>query len=78
MEMACYDVNDGDVSGRSPLIWAAQNGHEEVVKMLPGRRGSAITNQIIAVKHRSQWPLGGDVRERGKYYSDGKRSPQTS
>ena len=37
IEMECYDINEGDFSGCSPLAWAASNGHEEVVKMLLGR-----------------------------------------
>ena len=34
IEMGCYDVNSGDFSGRTPLAWAAHNGHEGVVKIL--------------------------------------------
>ena len=37
IEMGCYDINEGDFSGRTPLAWAAHNGHEEVVKILLGR-----------------------------------------
>jgi len=29
-----YDINEGDFFGRTPLGWAAHNGHEEVVKLL--------------------------------------------
>jgi len=32
-----YDINEGDFFGRTPLAWAAHNGHEEVVKILLGR-----------------------------------------
>jgi len=32
-----YDINEGDFFGRTPLAWAAHNGHEEVVKLLLGR-----------------------------------------
>jgi len=32
--MECYDINEGDFAGHTPLIWAAYNGHGEVVKML--------------------------------------------
>ena len=34
IEMGCYDINEGDFLGRGPLAWAAQNGHEGVVKIL--------------------------------------------
>jgi len=37
IEMGCYDINEGDFSGRTPLAWAAHNGDEEVVKILLGR-----------------------------------------
>ena len=37
IEMGCYDINEGDFSGRTPLAWAAHNGHEELVKILLGR-----------------------------------------
>jgi len=32
--MGCYDINGGDFSGRTPLAWAAHNGHAGVVKTL--------------------------------------------
>jgi len=35
--MECYDINEGDYSGRGPLAWAARNGHDGVVKILLGR-----------------------------------------
>ena len=37
IEMRCYDVDSGDFSGRTPLAWAAHNGHEGVVEILIGR-----------------------------------------
>ena len=37
IEMGYYDINEGDFSGRTPLAWAAHNGHEEVAKILLGR-----------------------------------------
>ena len=37
IEMECYDINERDILGRTPLAWAARNRHEEVVKMLLGR-----------------------------------------
>jgi len=36
-EMKCYDINEGDSLGFTPLAWASRNGHEEVVKILVGR-----------------------------------------
>ena len=38
IEIERYDVNEGDTRGSTPLAWAARNGHDEVVKMLLGRR----------------------------------------
>ena len=32
--MGCYDINEEDFPGCTPLAWAAHNGHEEVVKIL--------------------------------------------
>jgi len=37
IKMECCDINGGDIWGRSPLSWAARNGHGEVVKILLGR-----------------------------------------
>ena len=37
IEMECYDINEKDFLGCSPLAWAAHNGHEDVVKILLGR-----------------------------------------
>ena len=34
IEMECYDINEGDFLGYTPLTWAAHNGHEEVVRFL--------------------------------------------
>ena len=34
IEMKCCYANGGDFGGRSPLSWAARNGHEEVVEIL--------------------------------------------
>jgi len=36
--MESYDINEGDFLGYTPLIWAARNGHEEMVKILLGRK----------------------------------------
>jgi len=38
IEMGCYDTNERDTRGSTPLAWAVRNGHEEVVKMLLRRR----------------------------------------
>ena len=34
MGMECYDINEGDFLGYTPLAWSSRNGHEEVVKLL--------------------------------------------
>ena len=34
IEMRCYDPNERDFGGRTPLLWATKKGHEEVVKLL--------------------------------------------
>ena len=35
--MECYDINEGDFLGYTPLAWASHNGHEGVVKLLLGQ-----------------------------------------
>jgi len=34
IEMECYDINEGDSSGCTPLAWAARNGHDGLEKIL--------------------------------------------
>ena len=36
IQRGCYDTDGGDFYGCTPLVWAAHNGHEEVVKILLG------------------------------------------
>ena len=38
IEMECYDLNERDFRGSTPLLWAAKKGHEEVVKILLERK----------------------------------------
>jgi len=38
IEIECYDINEGDFSGCTPLAWAARNGHVELVKSLLERK----------------------------------------
>ena len=37
IETRCYDLDEEDFGGRSPLVWAAWAGHEAVVKILLGQ-----------------------------------------
>ena len=37
IEMKCYDINQGDFIGCTPLMWAAQRGNKRVVKLLLAR-----------------------------------------
>jgi len=37
IELGCYDINEEDFSGCTPLSWAAHNGNAEVVKILLAR-----------------------------------------
>ena len=39
IEMGCYDINEGDFSGHTPLAWAALRGYEVLVEVLLGRQG---------------------------------------
>ena len=48
LEMECYDINEGDLAGYTPLAWAAHNGHGGVVEMLLERE------DIIPDKPNSQ------------------------
>jgi len=66
-----------DSSGHTPLAWAAQNVHEEVVKSLLGREEMG-PHKVLRAKHLSCLLLGMDVRECWKSYSDGKRSTLAS
>ena len=34
IETGCYDINEGDLAGYTPLAWAAHNGHDDAVKLL--------------------------------------------
>ena len=34
IEIECYDINEGDLGGHTPLAWAAHSGHEEVTEVL--------------------------------------------
>ena len=39
VEVEGCDINQADCTGSTPLVWAAENGHEGVVKILLGRDG---------------------------------------
>ena len=54
IEMGCYDINEGDLSGCGPLGWAARNGHEGLVEILLGQGEiNYLRSQIITAEHRS-------------------------
>jgi len=38
IDMGCYDLNEGDCWGCTALSFASEEGHEEVVKILLGRK----------------------------------------
>jgi len=64
IQMGCYNVNAGDIFGHTPLVWAAQNGHEEVVKILLERGGVPIpTSQVVSVKRPFFMPPSMGPRE---------------
>jgi len=48
---------------RTPLSFAAQNGHEEWWKYYLGRKRSTLISQIIRFKHLTRLPLRMDMRE---------------
>jgi len=62
LEVPGYDINKGGFEGRTPLAWAAQNGHEGVARVLlereeinpekPGNRGQ--TPLSVAAGHGHQ------------------------
>ena len=61
--MECYDISKEDFSGSGPLVWAARNGHEEVVKILLGREEVSPDKPDNKAEHRSHLPLIEDMRE---------------
>jgi ankyrin repeat protein len=47
------DVNVNiNASGQTPLSWAAENGHEAVVKLLKCYRGTAVTGTRHQAEHK--------------------------
>jgi len=34
IELGCYNINEKDILGFTPLAWAAHNGHDEIVRIL--------------------------------------------
>ena len=49
--------------GRTPLSWAAENGHSEVVKMLLEREGAIPTRQTpLMARHHSRGRLRTGMR----------------
>ena len=54
LEMGVGGVNQQDFAGRTPLLWAAANGHEDVVKLLLTQSG---VNADLADKNSGQTPI---------------------
>ena len=65
IKMECYDINEEDFLGGGPLVWAARNRHEDVVKILyySGGKRSIPTGQIKTAERRSRLPLSMDMKE---------------
>ena len=54
VEMKSYDINQRDLAGNTPLVWAAKNGHEGVVKILLGR-GDINPNKLGCSDRTPLW-----------------------
>ena len=54
IEVGCDDLDGEDFWGRTPLVWAAEEGHDEVGCSI--RKRLTPTGQMISVKRRSQLP----------------------
>jgi len=54
LEVEVGGVNQQDSAGRTPLLWAAANGHEDVVKLLLAQKG---VNADLADKNSGQTPI---------------------
>jgi len=70
-------INARDIRGSTPLVWAARNGHVEVVEMFLGYLRATPTSVIIRSLHRCCMPFGMGMSEWRKYYSVIKRSNPT-
>ena len=62
VEMKCYDLNGGNCWGCTPLSWAAEKGHEEVVNILLGREEVNLIGQMIGAGHHPRMLLPFDRR----------------
>jgi len=57
VEVEGCDINERDPAGNTPLVLAAQNGHEKATEYYSDGTTSAPTNQMCTVKPRSILPL---------------------
>ena len=60
LEEVAPDIPDDE--GRTPLSHAAENGHEEVVKILLKRKEVNHDTQIVTAEYSSRMQLGLGVR----------------
>lgn len=51
-------VDRRDISGRTPLLWAAGNGHEAVMKLLLARKDVSVNSEDEGSRSPLSWAAG--------------------